>query len=105
MSAKKKGPRTVVLLNPATCGIYKNGGTRYKVDQRTGRRTEEIDNELGEHVAALVAGKQPPGAVRVSVEDLFKKQILVPRYYDSRWVDDFNTLLKAQGLKAVSLGE
>jgi type I restriction enzyme M protein len=105
MSAKrKKGLRTVVLINPATCGIYKNGGTRYKVDHATGRRTEQIDNELGEHVAAYVAGKLPPGAVRVSIDSVFRKRLLVPRYYDARWLDDFNALLKAEDLTAVGLG-
>lgn len=39
---------SVVILNPATCGVYKNGGVRYKVDPTTGRRSDEVDDELNE---------------------------------------------------------
>lgn len=50
----------VVVLNPRTCGIYNNGGTRYKTDPATGRRTDEVDNELIEHVAAYLEGARRP---------------------------------------------
>src|SRR5688572_28368447 len=102
MKKRKPQERTVVLLNPGTCRIYKNGGTRYKVDHARGRRTLDIDNELGEHVNVLAAGGDPPGAVWVSLDDVFTKRILVPRYYDSRWLDDFSRLIRAEGLTSIS---
>ncbi|MHB1420849.1 MAG: Eco57I restriction-modification methylase domain-containing protein [Bacillota bacterium] len=37
--------RKVFFLNPKTCGVYKNGGTRYRVDEH-GYRTSELDNEF-----------------------------------------------------------
>lgn len=49
----------VVFLNPRTCGIYKDGGTRYKTDPKTGMRTAEVDNELIEHVNLFLSGKVP----------------------------------------------
>ena len=39
------GQDTVTIMNPQTCGIYKNGSDRYVVDVN-GQRTDEIDNEL-----------------------------------------------------------
>ncbi len=95
----------VVFLNPFTCGVYKDGGKRYKVDRETGLRTEQIDNELGEHVARFVDGEDAPGLIRASLEDVFSKQVLVPRYYDERWLDGLRRLVDREGLGTTSLGE
>lgn len=95
----------VVFLNPFTCGIYKDGGTRYKIDLPTGIRTEEIDNQLGEQVDQFVEGHEAPGVVRVKLEDIFSNQVLVPKYYDNRWLDDFQNLLSRERLTSISLGE
>lgn len=95
----------VVFLNPFTCGIYKDGGARYKIDQATGLRTKEIDNELGDYSSKWVAGIESPGTVRVPVDDVLAKGVLVPRYYDTRWEDDFHVLLATEGLESISLGE
>src|SRR5437868_1298444 len=58
----------VVFLNPRTCGIYKDGGTRFKTDPKTGRRTADIDNELLDHVTAYLENKLPPGSTRVGLK-------------------------------------
>jgi len=105
MSRENETAEEVVFLNPFTCGIYKDGGARYKIDPATGRRTDEIDNELGEQVGLLLSDADVPGAVRVNIEDVFSKRVLVPRYYDTRWLDDFKVLLEREGLESVSLGE
>lgn len=105
MSRETETTEEVVFLNPFTCGIYKDGGARYKIDPQTGRRTDEVDNELGEHVGLLLSDANVPGAVRMNVEDVFRKRVLVPRYYDTRWLDDFKILLEREGLESVSLGE
>ena len=98
-------PNRVALLNPATCGIYKDGRTRYVVDPQSGRRTQEVDNQLGEHVEKYVAELDVPGATYIDVGDIFEKRVLVPRYYDMRWLDDFRQMLAKENLEAVSLGE
>ncbi len=95
----------VIFLNPFTCGVYKDGGARYKIDPATGRRTGEIDNELGEHVSLYLAGREVPGMVSASLKDAFSKRVLVPRYYDARWGDEFRVLLAREDLDAVSLGD
>lgn len=95
----------VLLLNPATCGVYKNGGARYKVDHNTGRRSGELDNELGENVDTLLAGLEPAGAARVAVDEIFARRILVPRYYDERWVSDFRDLVGRLKVHTISLGD
>jgi type I restriction enzyme M protein len=95
----------VIFLNPFTCGIYKDGGIRYKIDPRTGERTDQVDNELGEQVDKFIGGVEAPGVIHVPLEDVFGKRVIVPRYYDTRWLDDFHTLLAAENLEAVSLGE
>lgn len=103
--SKKKARPTVLLLNPITCGTWKDGGIRYKVDHTTGRRLKGIDNELDEHVQSFLGGERPPGSVEVPVDDVFRKGILVPRYYDDRWLEDFRAFLAREGLRSVSLGE
>lgn len=96
----------VTFLNPFTCGVYKDGGRRYKIDPRTGRRTEQVDDELGDQVERFVTGdREVPGVLRVPMEDAFENQVLVPRYYDQRYLARFRKLLEREGLEAVSLGE
>ncbi|MBI3183058.1 MAG: hypothetical protein HYZ28_13050 [Myxococcales bacterium] len=95
----------VVLLNPATCGIYKDGGGRYKVDSTTGERTGELDNEMAEQVEAYLSGKPVPGMARVPLAQVYAGRILVPRYYDSRWGEPFAKLCEVEGWSAVSLGK
>ena len=60
----------VVFLNPKTCGIYKDGGTRFQTDSATGLRTTEVDNELADHVEQYLRGAFPEGAVRVPLSDV-----------------------------------
>ena len=98
-------PEEVVFLNPFTCGVYKDGGARYKIDPATGQRTEEIDNELREHVDLFKAGSEAPGTVRTKLEDVFSSKVLAPRYYDDRWAADFDALLARDNLLSISLGE
>jgi type I restriction enzyme M protein len=95
----------VTFLNPFTCGIYKDGALRYKIDPATGRRTDEIDNQLGQHVNEFLSTGDAPGAVRVPLEDTFSKRVLVPRYYDDRWQSDFNRWIAQENLESVSLGD
>ena len=96
---------TVAMLNPATCGIYKKGATRFRVAPATGRRTDQIDNELGDHVSAYLAGKQPAGFAAVPLKDVENSRILVPRYFDGRWLGDFRALIAREKLHYVSLGD
>jgi len=95
----------VVFLNPRTCGIYKDGGTRYKTDSKTGKRTAEVDNELIEHVNALLSGKMPDGAAQVSLSEAEKRRVLVPTYYDLRYQHHIQKLLKQEQLEGITLGK
>jgi len=95
----------VVFLNPRTCGIYKSGGSRYKTDPLTGKRTNEIDNELLGAVNAYMAGKEGNEIIRVSLQDIFLKRVLVPTYYDIRYNDGIDKLLKSEKLKGITIGE
>lgn len=95
----------ITFLNPRTCGIYKDGGARFKTDLTTGRRTEEIDNELLEHVTAYLEGKLPAGATQISSKEVFAKQVIVPTYYDHRHNEPISSLLKENGLEGVTLGQ
>src|SRR3977135_2294013 len=96
---------SVKFLNPRTCGIYKDGGTRFKTDPKTGLRTTDIDNELLDHVNTYLANESPAGAARVDMESVFKRQVLVPTYYDQRYNDGIHRLLKEKGLAGVTIGE
>src|SRR5438552_3773743 len=95
----------VVFLNPRTCGIYKDGGKRYKTDPATGRRTDEIDNELIEHVEAYLAGKKPNGIATIPLRTVVENHVLVPIYYDSRYQERINELLEDEEIEGITIGE
>jgi type I restriction enzyme M protein len=92
------------MLNPRTCGVYKNGSIRYKVDEH-GERGSEIDNEMLDHVLAWKAGELPPGAVEVPIVDTVTRDVLVPSYYDSRRDAAFDALKVKLGCDEITLGQ
>jgi type I restriction enzyme M protein len=96
---------TVVFLNPTTCGLYKDGGTRYKIDPATGKRSNVVDNEMIEHVTAFLGGDTPPGMARMPVAEAYNRRVLVPRYYDGRWREEFEAMLRTRRLRSISLGK
>ena len=95
--------KKVVFLNPQTCGISKKGMPRYKV-KPDGTRTDEIDNELIEHVEALLKNKKPIGLIRKTSESCNRSSVIVPRYYDPRWDEQFNEFLNSSKLDEVTIG-
>ena len=102
---KPEKSRSVTLLNPRTCGIYKDGGTRYRTDPATGRRTNDVDNELLDHVRQYLKGDCPPGAAKVSAAQVINRRVLVPMYYDPRYSQGIKQLLRASGVKGVTIGQ
>jgi type I restriction enzyme M protein len=102
-AAARKG--FVASLSPATCGIYKSGGIRYKINAASGERTKEIDNELAEVTEAYLTGQPSPAVVSVPLRQVFDKRVLVPRYYDRRWNAEFEQFVTGQKLKRVTIGE
>ena len=95
----------VTLLNPRTCGIYKGGLAGYKTDPSTGKRTDEIDNELLEHVKSYLRGQNPEGLSKLSASEIFERRVLVPTYYDPRYQKGIDDLLGANDLEGVTVGE
>lgn len=95
----------VVFLNPRTCGIYKDGGTRFKTDPATGLRTMEVDNELADHVEQFLKDSMPSGAIKVPLSDVVDNQVLVPTYYDARYIRPIKELVDREGLDGISLGQ
>lgn len=101
----KLNKKEVIFLNPRTCGINKDGAVLYKIDLENSRRTQEVNNEMLDQVEELLAGKLPTGANKINSKDAFNKKVLVPRYYDARWLEEFDQLCSKHNLKSVSLGE
>lgn len=101
----KQSKERVVFLNPRTCGIYKDGGTRFKTDPATGRRTTQIDNELIEQVDLFLSGKLPQGAAKIPLGRVFRHQVLAPTYYDDRYQHLIKKLLKEEKLSGITIGE
>lgn len=95
----------VVFLNPRTCGIYKSGGTRFKTDPKTGIRTTDVDNQLLEHVDAFMRNEMPPGSTRLPAAKVWTSQVLVPAYYDRRYLTPILELNKRLGVDGISIGE
>lgn len=95
----------VVFLNPKTCGIDKNGGVRYKTDPNTGKRTDEVDNELIEAVDAYLAGKNPDCCFKVDTSKVFSSGVIVPTYFDDRYNDHIKSDLRSLGVSGITIGE
>lgn len=95
----------VTFLNPRTCGIYKSGGIRYKTDPATGKRTEQVDNELIESVDAYIARTPSPCRFNVNESDVYKTGVIVPTYFDDRYNQPIRDLLSEIGTAGVTLGE
>ncbi len=95
----------ITFLNPKTCGIYKNGSERFKTNPETGKRTEEIDNELIEAVSLYRSSKPTNCRFDVPANEVFLKKVVVPAYYDTRFNDDTKAMLNKLGVKGVQIGE
>jgi len=95
----------VTFLNPRTCGIYKSGGIRYKTDPATGKRTEEIDNELIAAVEAYVDGSPTNSRFDVKESVVFTSGVIVPTYYDDRYNQPIRELLRDLDTEGTTLGE
>ncbi len=108
-SAKKgaghQAEREVVFLNPQTCGIYKNGGVRYKTDASTGKRTKEVDNQLADVVEAYLRGKKSDAITRKPLKLAFDREVLVPRYFDDRWNYPIREFSRKHKVQTISIGQ
>ncbi len=89
----------VVFLNPKSCGIYKNGGTKYKVDAQ-GQRTDLVDNELLDVSIEYAKGNRPTA---VCLANVYANDVIVPQYYDIRYDEPFEILKKKHGFMDVSI--
>lgn len=97
---------SIPFLNPKTCGIYKDGKARFKIDAETGEKSKtDIDNELVEAVDQFVHKKSCPSRFDVPADLAFGKGVLVPTYFDTRYNRQMDEFLKVLGVRGVSLGE
>ena len=94
---------TVTILNPQTCGIYKNGSNRFVVDEN-GKRTDVIDNELLCQAAEYAAGNMKD-LYSILVSKTYAADVLVPRYYDHSYQTPFESLKSKIGFDGVTIGE
>lgn len=95
----------VIFLNPKTCGIYKSGGVRFKTDPETGKRTDEIDNELIEAVDAYIAGSGSKSQFEVDTKEVFRRGVIVPTYYDNRYNDSIEKVLEDLDVEGITIGQ
>lgn len=94
---------SVTILNPQTCGIYKNGSDRFVVDSN-GKRTDIIDNELLRLSIEYSAGNMSELSV-VPLSKTYDSDILVPQYYDYSLQEPFERLKEKHSFQGVTIGE
>jgi hypothetical protein len=101
-----KDDKVLVSFAP-TCGIYKKGEERFKIDAKTGKRTSEIDDLLSEDVKAVLAGATTDTVRWVPRKMLDKGAPVVPVYFDDRPLSAFDHELKTTwpSYESVTLGE
>lgn len=95
----------VSFLNPKTCGIYKNGEDRFKINPTTGKRTEEIDNELLDSVVKFLSKKKCACQFDIPADKVFKAKVVVPAYFDKRFNAPIKQTLKKLGVDGITIGE
>ena len=94
----------VFFINPKTCGIYKNGDEKYKVNA-SGIRTDEIDNELGDvSVAYEKKLPLPLPLFSVPLKEVIEKDVMVPQYYDTSFNELFLKLINSLKVESINLG-
>ncbi|MBQ9565163.1 MAG: restriction endonuclease subunit M [Synergistaceae bacterium] len=93
----------VFMLNPQTCGIYKNGSDKFIVDE-SGKRTKSIDNQLLKAATDYSRGETDSG-FQIPLKQIYNSDILVPQYYDYSLQRPFETLRRRCGFKDVSVGQ
>ena len=96
----------VSFLNPKTCGIYKDGKPRFKINPETGEKSvTEIDNELLSAVEQFSAGKKCPSRFDASADVVFRKGVVVPAYFDTRFNHPIQVLLDRLDVRGATIGE
>ncbi len=98
---------SIPFLNPKTCGIYKDGKDRFKIDAVTGEKSKtDIDNELIEAADQFAQSRKSfPARFDVHADLAFGKGVLVPTYFDTRYNAPIERFLKTFRVRGVSLGE
>jgi hypothetical protein len=96
----------VLVSFAPTCGIYKKGEERFRIDAASGRRTKAIDDLLREDVDAAVSGRMTETLRWVGQRQVVSSPV-VPAYFDDRPVVGFRDELARSWpeYSAVSLGE
>ena len=98
----------VIISNSPTCGINKDGLEQYKIDLKTGERSEtEIDDRLGDSISSIISEDFPHNDLFICPLDQIKKsKIIVPQYHDLSSVENLKKCLNyLPGFKLKSLGE
>lgn len=93
----------VKMMNPQTCGIYKNGSDRFVVDS-SGKRTDKIDNQLLD-IATQYAQGDISSYFQVPFKTVLASDVLVPQYYDKNIQKAFDDLKNEYEFEAISLGQ
>ncbi|MEE3483518.1 MAG: N-6 DNA methylase [Bacteroidales bacterium] len=93
----------VSFLNPQTCGIYKNGSTRFIIGA-DGQRTNEIDNKLWDY-AVEYANHDYSHCFRIPLKDVYEADVIVPQYFDNQYNQPSQNLRDNLKIDGISLGE
>src|SRR4051812_21739120 len=98
----------ILISNPSTCGINKDGLEQYKVDSVTGVRSlTDIDNELAESVTEVVKGAiKNPHTRYVDKQIVLSSKVLVPQYHDKTTIEQIKEVFKnSKEFTVLSIGE
>jgi type I restriction enzyme M protein len=77
-----------------TVGINKDGEDLFLVDEKTGTRTDVIDDRLLEDVDSLSTGVVTDTGRWVDLDTFGDRLMAVPAYFDARPLTDFDNLMK-----------
>ncbi len=95
----------VFFINPKTCGLYKNGEEKFKVDS-TGNRTDIVDNELGD--VSIAYEKNIPLSTpmyHIPLTEVESRDVIVPQYYDGTFNEQYQELISHMKSSSISLGK
>jgi len=85
----------VVVSTARTSGINKDGNDLWVVDEATGTRTDVVNNELRDDVAAVLKGEVRDSVQVIPMARITDSGVAVPTYYDQRYLAEFRESVAA----------
>lgn len=96
----------VIVSTAKTCGINKDGLELFEVDEISGQRSNQINDELLKSVTSIINNESNEHVVELNYENVISSKVLVPQYFDLHSVKEIkDEFYENENYDLVTLGE